>query len=378
MDDSLGVIPNGWIRVEAGHIASLGGGEAPADVDTIDGGGSCLVPGFIDAHTHLGISENGLAFEGDDINEDSEPSTPHMRALDAINQFDLCFTEALQVGVTTVAVAPGSANPVGGQICVLKTYGRRVDNMLLMAPAAIKFALGENPKTTYHGKNLAPLTRMATAAIIRETLAKAKRYSDDLMRAETDDDFDEPEYDIRCESLLELMQGKIPAHFHAHRADDIFTAIRIANEFGLDYVIIHATDGHLIAPELAELHAKLVVGPNLCDRSKPELLNLSYDNPRILNASGLDIAITTDHPVIPINYLPLAASLAIKNGLPAPAALAAITRNPAKILGIYDRVGSLAPGKDADFVLIDGEPLAFDAKVRAVYVDGKQVCKAKN
>lgn len=378
MDDSLGVIPNGWIRVEGTLIASLGDGEPPADDNTIDGGGSCLVPGFIDAHTHLGISENGLAFEGDDINEDSEPSTPHMRALDAINQFDLCFQEALQAGVTTVAVAPGSANPVGGQICVMKTFGRRVDDMLLMAPAAIKFALGENPKTTYHGKNLAPLTRMATAAIIRETLAKAKRYSDDLMRAENDDDFDEPEYDIRCESLLELMQGRIPAHFHAHRADDIFTAIRIANEFGLDYVIIHATDGHLIAPELAELHAKVVVGPNLCDRSKPELLNLSYDNPRILNASGLDIAITTDHPVIPINYLPLAASLAIKNGLPASDALAAITRNPAKILGIYDRVGSLAPGKDADFVLIDGEPLAFDAKVRAVYVDGKPVYQGKN
>ena len=376
MDDSLGVIPNGWIRIEGTRIAALGDGEAPADENTIDCG-FCLVPGFIDAHTHLGISENGLAFEGDDINEDSEPSTPHMRALDAINQFDLCFTEALQVGVTTVAVAPGSANPVGGQICVMKTFGRRVDDMLLMAPAAIKFALGENPKTTYHGKNLAPLTRMATAAIIRETLAKAKHYSDDIVRAENDDDFDEPEYDIRCESLLELMQGRIPAHFHAHRADDIFTAIRIANEFGLDYVIIHATDGHLIAPELAELHAKVVVGPNLCDRSKPELLNLSYDNPRILNASGLDIAITTDHPVIPINYLPLAASLAIKNGLPASDALAAITRNPAKILGIYDRVGSLAPGKDADFVLIDGEPLAFDSKVRAVFVDGKQVYQGK-
>ena len=374
MDEAYGFIPNGWVKIDGTKIVALGEGEPPHDDNTIDGCGKFLTPGFIDAHTHLGISENGLAFEGDDINEDSEPSTPHMRAIDAINQFDAYFSEALRAGVTTAAVTPGSANPVGGQICIMKTYGRCVDNMVIKAPAAIKFALGENPKTTYHGKNSAPITRMATAAIIRETLAKAVRYSDELYKAQNDEDYDEPEYDIRCESLLELVRGEIPAHFHAHRADDIFTAIRLAREFNLKYVLIHATDGYLIADELAELKADAVVGPNLCDRSKPELLNLSYDNPRIMSAAGLEIAITTDHPVIPINYLPLAASLAVKNGMPYIDALAAVTRNPARILGISDRTGSITPGKDADLILFDGEPLAFDSKVNEVYINGKQVC----
>lgn len=382
MDERLGVIERGRLAFQNGKITEVAGDDSitAGDVVTdevIDGGGLVCVPGFIDAHTHLGIVENGLTFEGDDCNEDSEPSTPHLRAIDAINPFDACFAEARAAGVTTVASAPGSANPVGGQLCVLKTVGKRVDSMLLKAPAAIKFALGENPKTTYHGKNSAPVTRMATAAIIRETLAKAKRYADELDAARADEELDEPEYDIRSESLLPLMRGEIPAHFHAHRADDIFTAVRIAEEFGLKYVLVHCTEGHLIADELASLGANAIVGPNLCDRSKPELINLTYDNPRALSEAGVNVALTTDHPVVPLQYLQLCASLAVRNGMKPSAALEAITIAPARILGVDDRVGSLRVGKDADFVLLDGEPTSPDTRVRAVYIDGRLINAGK-
>ncbi|MCI8387990.1 MAG: amidohydrolase [Clostridiales bacterium] len=371
--DSAGIIDNGYIEISGGKITAVGEGTPPATDDCVDGGGLVCTPGFIDAHTHLGIVENALAFEGDDCNEDSEPSTPHLRALDAINPLDICFAEARAAGITTAAVAPGSANPVGGQICVVKTYGKCVDKMLIKSPAAVKFALGENPKNTYHGKNLAPVTRMATAAIIRETLEKARRYADDVERAANDDDFDEPEYDMKNDALLPLMKGEIPAHFHAHRADDIFTAVRIAEEFGLKYVLVHCTEGHVIADELAELAAPAIVGPNLCDRSKPELINQTFTNPRVLDEAGMLISLTTDHPVTPLNYLPLCAALAAREGMSRESALAAITINPARILGVADRVGSIAVGKDADFVLLDGDPLSLETKVRAVYIDGKSV-----
>ena len=370
MGDS-GVIPNGFVQFEHGKIHNVCAGSPGSDVDAVDCGGLTLLPGFIDAHTHLGIAEDSLDFEGDDTNEDSEPITPQMRALDGINPFDRCFSEAREAGITTAAVAPGSANPIGGQICVIKTAGKRVDSMVVKAPAAIKFALGENPKSTYHAKNLAPVTRMATAALIRETLYKARRYADDLEAAETDDELDPPEFDIKSESLLPLLRGEIPAHFHAHRADDIFTAVRIAQEFNLKFVILHCTEGHLIADELAEIDVPAVAGPNLCDRCKPELRGQTFDNPRILAEAGVKLALTTDHPVTPLQYLPLCAEMAVRNGLDAEAALRAITIQPAEILGISDRVGSIEVGKDADFVLVEGDPLA--GKVRAVFIDGQLV-----
>lgn len=365
-------IRGGWILIENGKIADLGEGNAPDyEGEVYDGDGLTAFPGFIDAHTHLGIVEDSLDFEGDDCNEDSEPATPHLRALDGINPLDRCFSEARVAGITTVAVAPGSANPIGGQICVIKTAGRRVDRMTVMSPAAMKFALGENPKNTYHVKNLSPVTRMATAAIMRETLAKAKRYMDELDRASADDELDPPEYDIKNQSLIPLLRGEITAHFHAHRADDICTAMRIAEEFSLKYAIIHATEGHVIADELAGV--SVIAGPNLCDRSKPELKNQTFDNPGALSKAGALVALTTDHPVSPLNYLTLCAALANKHGMTREDALRAITAAPAKILGIDDRVGTLEVKKDADIVLVRGDVLSLDSHIEAVFINGEKV-----
>lgn len=369
--DRAGVISNGFVQFTQGKITDLGNDKPDYSDEFTDCSGLTLLPGFIDAHTHLGIAEDSLDFEGDDSNEDSEPITPQMRAIDGINPFDRCFSEARAAGVTTAAVAPGSANPIGGQICVLKTVGKRVDSMLVKSPAAIKFALGENPKATYHAKNLAPSTRMATAALIRESLYKVQKYAEDLEQAAVDDELDPPEFDLKSESLLPLIRGEIPAHFHAHRADDIFTAVRIAEEFGLKFVILHCTEGHLIADELAELGVPAVIGPNLCDRCKPELREQTLNNSKILYDSGVKISLTTDHPVTPLQFLPLCAEMSVRNGLDFEAALRAITINPAEILGISDRVGSISVGKDADFVLVEGDPLA--GKVRAVFIDGQIV-----
>lgn len=237
----------GWILLENGRIASMGEGETPDCESVIDGEGGVLTPGLIDIHSHIGLYEDGLGFEGADGNEDTDPATPHLRALDGVNPFDRSFREALEAGVTAAAVSPGSANPIGGQIALLKTAGRRVDDMILKAPLAIKFALGENPKSVYHDKDETPVTRMATAGIIREELYKAKEYFLRKARAEDDPEQDEPDFDIKMEALQPLLWGKAEAHFHAHRADDIFTALRIAKEFGLRAVIIHGTEAHLVA-----------------------------------------------------------------------------------------------------------------------------------
>ncbi|MBQ8249402.1 MAG: amidohydrolase [Clostridia bacterium] len=369
---AAGLLRGGWILIENGKITDIGDGELPGyDGEIFNGEGLTAYPGFIDAHTHLGIVEDSLDFEGDDCNEDSDPITPHVRALDGINPLDRCFSEARLAGITCVAVAPGSANPIGGQVCVIKTAGKRVDKMVIKAPAAIKFALGENPKNTYHSKNSSPVTRMATAALMRENLAKAKRYSDDLARSENDDEIDPPEYDIKLEALLPLLRGEISAHFHAHRADDIFTAIRISEEFGIGYVIVHGTEGHLIADELCNV--PVIAGPNLCDRSKPELREQTFKNPAALMTSGALVALTTDHPVSPLNFLPICAAMAKKEGLSRTAALEALTINPARILGIDSRVGSLEAHKDADIVLVRGDVLSIDHTVEAVFINGEKI-----
>ena len=368
-------IPNGFIQVKGNVIAALGDmKDVPTEKEeTIDLKGQSVYPGFVDAHTHLGMFEDGLDFEGDDGNEETDPVTPHLRSLDAINPLDRCFSEALAAGVTTVVTGPGSANPIAGQLTAIKTYGRRVDAMVLRAPVAMKFALGENPKSVYHGKNQMPNTRMATAALIREQLAKAKRYLSEKRRSEQDDEYDEPEFDAKCEALLPLLEKKIPAHFHAHRADDIFTAIRIAKEFDLEYVIVHGTEGHLIAEELREEGAKVLSGPILCDRSKPELRELTPAAPGILNKAGVQAAIITDHPVIPLQYLPFCAALAVREGMQEKEALRAITLYPAVICGIADRVGSLCVGKDADFCVFGENPLQISAKPHMVFCGGKRV-----
>lgn len=370
------VIPRGYVDVEDkpnGKILAVGTMPPAQDCTgkVLDAEGGRLLPGFVDAHTHIGMWEDGLGFEGDDGNEDTDPSTPHLRAVDAVNPMENCFAEVLRAGVTTVITGPGSTNPIGGQLCAMKTYGCRVDDMVIKAPVAMKMALGENPKTTYHGKGQTPVTRMATAAIIREQLAQAVRYGRDKRQAEEDEETDPPDFDAKCEALLPVVRGELPVHFHAHRLDDIFTAQRIAKEFGLHYVIVHGTQAHQAAELLAQDGIQVLCGPILCDRSKPELKDLTPANPAILHQAGVQLAIITDHPVIPAQYLPLCAGLAVREGLPYETALRAVTLTPAEICGIADRVGSITPGKDADLVLFRDDPLTVAAKPQWVMAGGR-------
>jgi len=368
-------IENGWIRTEDGIIKEIGSNlENPQlDEKVLDVQGAGVYPGFVDAHTHLGMWEDGLTFEGDDGNEETDPITPQLRAIDAINPIDRCFSEALAAGVTTVITGPGSANPIGGQLAAIKTYGTCIDEMLVKAPVAIKMALGENPKSVYHGKNQAPSTRMSTAALIREELFKAKRYMEDLQRAEEDEDFDAPEFDMKSEALVPALKGEIEVHFHAHRNDDIDTAIRIAKEFHLNYVIVHGTEGHLMTRRLINEGTRVLAGPFLCDRSKPELKNLTPANPGILANAGVPVAIITDHPVVPLQYLPTCAALAVREGMKYEDALKAITINPARICGIDDKVGSIEVGKDADLIVFDTNPLEMTSKPKFVIAGGKLI-----
>jgi imidazolonepropionase-like amidohydrolase len=366
-----GVIPTGWICIENGRIAEVAQG-VPSDIapEDIDAQGSLLLPGFIDAHTHMGILENGLDFEGDDCNEATDPFTPQLRAIDGINGRDYCFQEAVRGGVTAVMTSPGSANVCGGSMLVMKTAGCCVDDMAV-ATMGMKFALGENPKNVYHGRDETPVTRMATAALIREGLYKAKRYLSDCEAA--DDDAELPDYDAKCEALIPLLRGQMKAHFHCHRADDICTALRIAKEFHLDAVIVHGTEGHLIPEILAQAEVPVICGPILCDRCKPEMQNLDIRSAGILHAHGVKIAICTDHTVIPVQYLSASAALAVKGGLAEADALYSITRGAAEILGVADRMGSIACGMDADLQLYRNDPLDLREDPWMVFISGKQV-----
>lgn len=364
-------IEDGFIEFDE-RIVALGrfdGKPAPGDIDAR---GATLLPGFIDAHTHLGMCEDSLGFEGDDVNEMTNPCTPNLRALDAVNVFDRCFTEALEAGVTTVATGPGSANPIAGQIAVISTNGSKIDDMVLRAPCAMKFALGENPKTVYNEKKQTPTTRMATAAIIRENLEKAREYADGRKRRK-----DVP-FDAKLEALSLVLKGEIGAHIHAHRTDDIFTAVRIAQEYGLRYSIVHCTQGHIIAEELGRIGVSAMSGPLLCDRSKPELKDSTPATPGVLQKAGVLTAIITDHPVIPIQYLALSASLAVREGMDRFEALKAITVNPALLLGVDGEVGTLEPGKRADIVVFDSDPLTIAAKPAAVFAQGKAIINRLN
>lgn len=367
-----GVIENGSIRIENGKIAEISR-ERMEGADVIDATGKFIFPGLIDGHSHVGMIGDALGFESDDLNEITDPITPQLRAIDAFNPLDRCLKEAAEAGVTCVCVGPGSANPIGGQFALVETVGCRIDNMVLRAPASMKFALGENPKTCYHGKGKMPETRMATAAKIRESLFKAVRYHDDKVKYGTGAKADPPVFDMGLEALEFVVTRKIPAHFHAHRSDDIFTAIRIAKEFNLDYTIVHCTEGHLIAQELAKDGITAFVGPNLTDRSKPELANKTFENPARLFEAGILFGITVDAPVTPLEYLPLCAALAVKSGLPYMEALKAVTCNTAKILKIDGRKGTLKPGMDADIVVCNGDILDVQAKVENVYIEGNRV-----
>ena len=367
-------IENGYLQIEGGKIRALGPmEEAPGEDEVFDAAGAYVLPGFVDAHCHLGVCGDSLGYEGEDCNEMSDPVTPQLRAIDGVNPMDRYFAESAAAGITAVLTGPGSANPIAGQFIAVKTTGRRIDDMALKDPACMKFALGENPKMTYHEKDEAPMTRMATAALIREELYKAREYLDKQEKAAADEEADGPDYNAKLEALLPVLRREVPAHFHAHRADDILTAIRIAKEFGLDYVIVHGTDGHLIADILAEEGARVICGPLLTDRSKPELFHQKMENPAILARAGVPVAICTDHPELPAEYLPLSAAMAVRAGMEPEAALRAITIDAARIAGIDGWVGSLKPGKDADLVVCSAHPFDMNCKVLAVFIDGRRI-----
>ena len=362
MSEKYGNIENGYVKIQDHKIIEVGKmsdfSDSNIDAEIIEAEGRITTPGLVDAHSHLGMWEDGLDFEGDDGNEDTDPCTPQLRAIDAINPMEASFREAFASGITTVITGPGSANPIGGQLAAIKTYGKRIDDMVIKAPVGIKIAFGENPKATYNDKSQSPSTRMATAALIRETFNKAQEYQRQVEQYQNNsDEEDPPEYDIKSESLLPLLNGDIPLHAHVHRADDIFTAVRIAREFNLNLILVHCTEGHLIAEQLADDGYPVLLGPILTDRSKPELKNQSEVTPAVLSEAGLKISIITDHPETPEKYLTLCAAMAVKHGLRRDEALRAITINPAVSCGIGDRVGSIDDGKDSDIVIWDGDPL---------------------
>lgn len=368
MNKARSVIEKGWVEITEGKITAVCEGTPASfeDVD-IDGGGAALYPGFIDAHTHVGLTTNGVGIESEDFNEESEPCSAQLRVIDAINPFDESFEKARNAGITSVLISPGSMNPVAGDIVAVSTDGRRIDNMLLRR-VGIKFALGENPKMTYMNRDETPCTRMAIAAMIREALLKAQRYMADKEAAESESDL--PELDPKSEALIPLLRGELKAHFHCHRADDIFTALRISREFGLDYVLIHCTDGHLIAGELALENAAAVVGPIICDPCKPELANITPKNAGLLAQHGVKTAICTDHSETPIEYLPLTVGIAVKNGMTFMQALEAVTINAAEIGGIDDLAGSIETGKRADMVMFEGSPFEVMSEPKLVMING--------
>ena len=370
-----GVIENGYIITRGSIIHDIGPMETMPQGDfgyMIDGNGKVIMPGLVDGHSHLGMWEDGIGFEGADGNEDTDPITPHLSALDSINPLDPAFSESLSAGVTTAIVGPGSANVLGGQLIAIKTDGMCIDDMIIKNPVSAKAAFGENPKTTYHEKNQTPVTRMAAVALLRENLQKAQQYRQDLKKHnEHPDDNDKPEYNNKLEALLPVLNRQIPLQAHAHRADDICSALRIAKEFDINLILVHCTEGHLVLSKIKQSGFPVMLGPALNDRSKPELKNLTLHTAVEMQCAGIDVAIISDHPETPAKFLLLCAMLHIKDGLDAETALSAITITPACMCGIADRVGSLKKGKDADFIILDGEPLDFYSKIKTVIVNGR-------
>ena len=367
-------IPNGCVLIgDDGKIADVGVDLAVgADVRIIDAEGRLVTPGCVDAHCHIGLHNEAVGWEGMDYNEIVDPITPQLRAIDSINPMDESFANALQGGVTTACTGPGSANVVGGTFVAIKLYGKRVDKMILKDPIAMKCAFGENPKRCYGqaGKKT-PMTRMATAALLRELLFKTQRYLADKEAGKN------PPFDMKLEAMIPVIKGELPLKAHAHRADDILTSIRIAKEFGVKLTLDHCTDGAVIADELAEEGYPAFVGPSLGSKTKIELINKSFKTPAVLAEAGVMVSIITDAPVIPLQYLPMCAALAVSNGLDAEYAWKAITRNPAEAIGIADRVGTLEPGKDADIVIWTADPMTtVGARSHMTIVDGKVVWEA--
>lgn len=358
------------ILVADGKIAAVGENLCAEGAEVIDAAGKHVYPGFVDAHSHLGMIGSGIGFEGDDVNEMTDILTPHLRAIDGFYPMDPDLHEAAIAGVTTVCTGPGSANVVGGTFMAVKTVGKRVDKMVLRDRVAMKCAFGENPKRCY--KSVNNFSRMATAAKLREIILQTIEY-DRKKQAAGNDIAKMPKYDMKLEAMLPVIHKEIPLKAHAHRADDIFTAIRIAKEFGLRLTLEHVTEGHLIVDELMEENLPMAVGPSLTQATKFELRNKTFKTPGILAKAGGQVSIITDAPVIPQQYLPLCAELAIKSGMDEFDALKAITINAAKHIGVEDRIGSIEVGKDADLVIMPGS--CFDIAVAPDYVliDGEIV-----
>ncbi|MBQ3508925.1 MAG: amidohydrolase [Peptococcaceae bacterium] len=361
-----GVVEQGTVLMDNGKIAAVGTDVIiPADAQVIDVEGRIVTPGFIDAHTHIGIDEEIHQPIGDDCNEMTEPNTAELRAMDAINYRDLSFQDAVEAGITTVMITPGSANVFGGLVAVMKTAGKTYKEMLLNGEAGLKMAFGENPKRVYGEKDKTPSTRMATMAIARQGFYEAKEY---LNKSEED-----REFSLQTEHIAKALDGGIPVRAHAHRADDIMTAIRLRDEFNLDLVVEHCTDGHLIVDELKEAGVPVAVGPSLSNRAKVEMENVTFRTPGVLASAGIDVAIITDAPCTPIQYLPICAGMAMREGMTEEDAFKALTIVPAKILKVDDRLGSLTAGKDADVVVWNNHPMEIMGRPEKVFVNGKQI-----
>lgn len=372
-------IPEGCIHVVDGKIAEIGRRDEvvihPAAYERVlEIKKGLIMPGIIEAHCHMGITEEKKGMEGDDCNETVNPVTPWLRGIDAINTMDAAFDDAVRAGITSAMIGPGSSNVVGGQFAFLKTKGRRIDDLIVKAPAAMKVAFGENPKVNYSGQGKSPATRMAIAGMLREELSRAAEYARKKKEAEEKDECFEEDFQLEC--WLPALNREIPIKAHVHRADDIFTAIRIAKEFNLRMTLDHCSEGHLIAEELAKEGFPAIVGPDLASRSKIEVQNMAFKTVGILNRAGVMTAVTTDHPVSLIASLPICAGLAVKAGLPLEEGYRAITIYAAKICGVADRVGSLEVGKDADIAIFTGNPMEIFTETLYTIIDGKIVYEA--
>ena len=370
----------GYICIENGKIRELGPMKDGAPFPLPEGGaevinalGLLVMPGLIEAHCHMGITEEKKGMEGDDCNETVDPVTPYLRAIDAINPMDAAFDDAVRAGITSAMIGPGSANVVGGTFAFVKTCGRCIDDLIVCAPAAMKIAFGENPKVNYSGQGKSPATRMAIAAMLREELFKARRYYDKKCAG-----MKREEEDFRYECWIPVFEKKIPLKAHVHRAGDIQTAIRIAKEFGLDMTLDHCSEGHLIAEQVKKSGFPAIIGPDLSSRSKIEVQNMAFKTIGVLNQAGVKTAITTDHPVSQIQTLPICAGLAVKSGLDEMEALKAITIYPAQICRTDHRVGSLEAGKDADIAIFDDLPLKVSSKTMCTIIDGQIVYSDKS
>lgn len=357
------IFQKGTILIDQGKIVALGENILiPKGADVINAQGRVVMPGLIDAHCHVGIAEEVYQLEGDDLNEGTNPVTPNLRAMDGINPADLAFEDAVRGGVTTVGVAPGSANVIGGQVVVLKTYGQMIDQMVLKEPAGLKIAFGENPKRVYGENKKMPQTRMAVAGMLREIFVKAQNYVSTSK-----------ERDIMLEPIVQVIKKEISLHAHAHRLDDILTAVRISQEFEMPLIIVHGTDSHKVAKDLAAWDIPVLSGPHLVSRAKVEMKDKTWKTPGLLVQAGVKVALITDHPVIPIQYLSLCAYFAARAGMSEENALKSITIIPAEILGVAHRVGSLAEGKDADILILSGSILSMESVVETVIINGQIV-----